>query len=74
MSRVSELEDLGVRVRDIDAGLIDFPAMRFGNTVFLCWRYGESDIEYLARGRRRFQRKEVVEAAGNLSLSASPID
>ncbi|MDA4134336.1 MAG: DUF2203 domain-containing protein [Thaumarchaeota archaeon] len=46
MSRVSELEDLGVRVRDIDAGLIDFPAMRFGNTVYLCWRYGESDIEY----------------------------
>jgi hypothetical protein len=46
MSRVSELEDLGVRVRDIDAGLIDFPAMRFGNTVYLCWRYGESDIEF----------------------------
>ena len=46
MSRVSELEDLGVRVRDIDAGLIDFPAMRFGNTVYLCWRYGESAIEF----------------------------
>jgi hypothetical protein len=46
MSRVSELEDLGVMVRDIDTGLVDFPANRFGNTVFLCWRYGESDIEY----------------------------
>jgi hypothetical protein len=46
MSRVSELEDLGVRVRDIDAGLVDFPALRFGNTVYLCWRYGESDIEF----------------------------
>jgi len=46
MSRVSELEDLGVRVRDIDSGLIDFPAIRFGNTVYLCWRYGESEIEY----------------------------
>ena len=46
MSRVSELEDLGVRVRDIDTGLIDFPANRFGNTVYLCWRYGESDIEF----------------------------
>jgi len=46
MARVSELEDLGVRVRDIDSGLIDFPANRFGNTVYLCWRYGESEIEY----------------------------
>lgn len=46
LSRVSELEDLGVRVRDIDMGLIDFPANRFGNTVYLCWRYGESDIEF----------------------------
>ena len=46
MARVSELEDLGLRVRDIDTGLVDFPALRFGNTVFLCWRYGESDIEY----------------------------
>lgn len=46
MSRVGEVEDLGVKVRDIDMGLIDFPAMRFGNAVYLCWRYGESDIEY----------------------------
>ena len=46
MAKVNELEDLGVRVRDIDMGLIDFPAIRFGNTVFLCWRYGESDIEF----------------------------
>jgi hypothetical protein len=46
MTRVSELEDLGLRVRDIDTGLVDFPARRFGSTVYLCWRYGESDIEY----------------------------
>jgi len=46
MTKVSELEDLGVKVRDIDLGLIDFPALRFGNAVYLCWRYGESDIEF----------------------------
>ena len=46
MEKVSELEDLGVRVRDIDVGLIDFPAMRFDSAVYLCWRYGESDIEF----------------------------
>jgi hypothetical protein len=46
MVKVGELEDLGIKVRDIDMGLIDFPAMRFGNAVYLCWRYGESDIEF----------------------------
>jgi len=46
MARVAELEDIGLKVRDIDTGLVDFPAARFGNTVFLCWRYGESDIEF----------------------------
>ena len=46
MAKVCEVEDLGVKVRDIDMGLVDFPAMRFGNSVYLCWRYGESDIEF----------------------------
>ena len=46
MIRVAELEDFGVKVRDIDLGLIDFPALRFGTTVYLCWRLGESDIEF----------------------------
>ncbi len=46
MAKVNELEDLGVKVRDIDMGLVDFPAVRFENAVYLCWRYGESDIEF----------------------------
>jgi hypothetical protein len=46
MRRVCELEDLGVTIRDIEAGLVDFPAERFGEKVFLCWRDGEPEIEY----------------------------
>src|ERR1039457_5235251 len=42
MTKISELEDLGVKLRDIDTGLLDFPAKKFGETVFLCWKYGES--------------------------------
>ena len=60
MSRVSELEDLGVRVRDIDTGLIDFPAMRFGNTVYLCWRYGESDIEFWHGANEGFSGRKML--------------
>lgn len=60
MNRVSELEDLGLRVRDIDTGLVDFPAMRFGSTVFLCWRYGESDIEYWHASNEGFTARKSL--------------
>ena len=43
---IAELEDLGVEVKDLDYGLVDFPAERYGETVLLCWRYGEPDVSY----------------------------
>ena len=47
MSRmVSELEDLGVEVKDLDFGLVDFPAERYGERVMLCWRYGEPEVVF----------------------------
>jgi hypothetical protein len=46
MAKISELEDLGAKLRDIDTGLLDFPAKRFGDVVYLCWKYGESGIEF----------------------------
>lgn len=43
---VDELQDLGVVVTDLDNGLIDFPAERYGVNVMLCWMYGEPDVSY----------------------------
>ncbi len=37
---------MGVLVKDIDLGLVDFLARRQGQDVFLCWRYGEDDLRY----------------------------
>jgi len=42
-SRVSELEALGVQLKDYERGLIDFPSLRDGRVVLLCWRLGEGD-------------------------------
>jgi len=43
---VDELAELGVQVKDLDEGLIDFPALRRGETVLLCWKLGEADVAF----------------------------
>jgi hypothetical protein len=43
---VDEITEHGAEVKDLDEGLIDFPALRHGETVLLCWKLGEDAIEY----------------------------
>jgi hypothetical protein len=43
---VERLEEIGVVVKDLDVGLLDFPATREGAEVLLCWRVGEAAVEY----------------------------
>ena len=44
--KIAELEDLGVQIKDLDYGLVDFPAEKYGERVVLCWRYGEPDVSF----------------------------
>jgi hypothetical protein len=43
---VHRIQDTGVLIKDINMGLLDFPALRNGSEVYLCWKYGEGDIAY----------------------------
>jgi hypothetical protein len=43
---IDEIVEYGVEVKDIDEGLVDFPALRHGETVLLCWRLGEDEVRY----------------------------
>jgi hypothetical protein len=46
---LSELEQLEVVVRDLERGLVDFPAIREGEEVYLCWLEDESEIAFWHR-------------------------
>lgn len=45
-NHVKAIQALGVIVKDIDAGLVDFPASRNGREIYLCWRYGEERLGF----------------------------
>ena len=56
---LTEVTELGVEVKDLDRGLIDFRTMRRGREVYLCWMLGEGeriswwhDLETGFAGRR----------------------
>ncbi len=40
---VGRLDELGVQLKDYARGLVDFPSMRDGRVVLLCWQSGEGD-------------------------------
>ena len=40
---MSEIESLGVQLKDFSRGLIDFPSLRDGRVVLLCWQLDEGD-------------------------------
>jgi hypothetical protein len=43
---IEDLEGLGVIVKSIDEGLVDFPAKRFDEDVWLCWKVGEEEVRF----------------------------
>ncbi len=41
-----ELRELEIVIRDLDRGLLDFPSLRDGREVYLCWQEGEDAIKF----------------------------
>jgi hypothetical protein len=61
---VDEIVELGAEVKDLDEGLIDFPALRGGETVLLCWKLGEGEIEYWHRVEDGFAGRRPLPLEG----------
>jgi hypothetical protein len=43
-TELERIEEIGVLVKDLDTGLVDFPTLLEDREVYLCWRVDESDI------------------------------
>jgi len=43
---IEDLEKMGVLVKSVDEGLLDFPSKRFEEEVWLCWKDGETEIKF----------------------------
>ena len=46
MFLIHQIKDLGVLLKDAEKGLCDFPYLRNGKVVYLCWQLGEENIGY----------------------------
>jgi hypothetical protein len=45
-AQLERVQKLGVQLKDLERGLVDFPHIRDGREVFLCWELDEDDIEF----------------------------
>ena len=43
---IEDLENTGVFLKGLDEGLLDFPAKRFDEEIWLCWKEGETEIKF----------------------------
>ena len=53
--------ETGAQVKDINTGLLDFPALRNGHEVYLCWKYGEGRIAFWHEVDAGFAGRQPIE-------------
>jgi hypothetical protein len=57
---VAEFERLGVQLKDLELGLVDFPSEQGGEPVLLCWQYGEPEVAYWHGTDEGFARRRPL--------------
>lgn len=58
---VHRILDTGVLIKDVNIGLLDFPALRHGREVYLCWQYGENEIAFWHEIEAGFAGRQPVD-------------
>jgi len=57
---VHQIQDTGAQIKDINTGLLDFSALKSGREVYLCWQYGEDDIQYWHEIKAGFAGRQPI--------------
>lgn len=55
------IQATGALVKDINTGLVDFPALHEGREVYLCWQYGESEIAFWHEVEAGFAGRQPID-------------
>jgi hypothetical protein len=58
---LGRIEDMGVLVKDLDVGLIDFPTLYRGQEVYLCYRMDENDIDFWHGTQEGFAGRKLID-------------
>lgn len=58
---LSEIDSIGVQVKDLDSGLLDFPCRLGEDIVLLCWRMGETEIQHWHTMDAGFAGRQAVD-------------
>ena len=58
---IDEVQEVGCVVKDLDIGLIDFPTTYRGVEVYLCWKLGETAIEYWHSVDEGFRGRKAID-------------
>ncbi|HLH09142.1 MAG TPA: DUF2203 domain-containing protein [Terriglobales bacterium] len=59
---VSEIGAMGVQIKDLDTGLLDFPCMVDGEVILLCWKMGEETITHWHNTKEGFAGRKAIDA------------
>lgn len=60
-SLVHRVQDMGVQIKDLSTGLMDFPALRDGREILLCWRHGEERVEFWHDLESGFAGRQIID-------------
>lgn len=59
---LAEIDSMGVQIKDLEAGLLDFPCQVEDHIVLLCWKLGESNIGYWHTLEDGFKGRRPIDA------------
>jgi hypothetical protein len=61
---IQELEDMGVMIKSVDEGLLDFPSIRYDEEIWLCWKLGENQVKFWHRKEEGFMGRKPIPQEG----------